>query len=370
MDLHRALGLLFCVTTIVNGCGDDPPPEGSVEAGEAVYREPLEDGNTFACATCHALSEPADDGFVRPGHPIGDAVARSSYKDGTITELRQAVNSCVTEWMNGDPWTETDPRWTSLLAFLEAQAPSGSASNVDIQIGSPPADLSGGDATNGRMLFNTRCVVCHGEDAVGTERAPGLIFSPLDGEYVAERVRHSGRVDSPTYDGLTGGIMPFWGTDRLSDAELLDVVAYVEERSREMMLPDASTPDATMTGDGGTPDTGPSGCDSTHPRVGQTASLVTRFHGTTGTATIVDDCTIVVEDFGYDGTGIDVRFYGGLGGDYDSGFAISDDLLRVGGYSGETLTLTLPAGRTLDEMDGISLWCVAAGVSFGDGLFM
>ena len=68
--------------------------------------------------------------------------------------------------------------------------------------------------------------------------------------------------------------------------------------------------------------------------------------------------------------GIDVRFYGGLGGAFNRGFAISDDLLRSGGYSGETLTLTIPAGHSLDEMDGISLWCVAAGISFGEGQFM
>jgi hypothetical protein len=31
--------------------------------------------------------------------------------------------------------------------------------------------------------------------------------------------------------------------------------------------------------------------------------------------------------------------------------------------------LTLPEGRTLDELDGISIWCVAVGVDFGSGRF-
>ena len=130
------------------------------------------------------------------------------------------------------------------------------------------------------------------------------------------------------------------------------------------MMVDSSMPDADM------PDVPVSGCDSTHSRVGQTAVLSTDFHGTTGTATIVDDCTIVVEMFGYDGTGIDVRFYGGVDRNYRDGFAISDDLLQSGGYSGATLTLNVPAGRTLDEINSLSLWCVAARVSFGDGMFM
>ena len=368
-DMHR-LSLLasLLVLAVIGGCGDDPSM-GGLEMGEAVYREALADGNTFACATCHALSEPAADGFTRPGHPIGDATRRATYKDGSIVDMRTAVNTCVTEWMNGEPWTESDPRWTSLFAFLEAQATVDTAPDVDIQIVPPPADLSGGDPTAGREMFNARCIVCHGEDAVGTERAPPLVGAPLAAAYVALRVRTSGRSDSSTYDGLTGGVMPFWGADRLSDAELIDVAAYVEARSMEMPPPDSGMGDAGI-GDSGPTDTGPSGCDATHARVGQTAMLSTDFHRTTGTARVVDDCTIIVEMFGYDGTGIDVRFYGAIGRNYRGGFAISDDLLLAGGYDGATMTLTLPSGRTLDDMDSISVWCVAAGVSFGDGVFM
>jgi hypothetical protein len=88
-----------------------------------------------------------------------------------------------------------------------------------------------------------------------------------------------------------------------------------------------------------------------------------------GTATIVDDCSIEIDNFTYDGTGIDVRIYGGLGGDYDSGFALTQDLLKAGGYFGELLLATLPEGRTLDELDGISVWCVTVGADFGSGNF-
>jgi len=391
----RALLTVLLALALLSGCGDDAPTD-TLSMGEAVYRERLADGNTFTCATCHALSEPASDGFVRPGHPLGDATRRSSYKGGRLTDMREAVNSCVTEWMNGAPWSATDARWTTLHAFLDAQATSDTAPAVDLRIVAPPADLSGGDAASGRALFNSRCVVCHGVDAAGTERAPGLTGAPLPADYIASRVRTSGRADSPVYTGLTGGIMPFWSADRLSDAELLDIVAYVVLSSApstdggvgDAAMGDAATGDAAVsdaaTGDSATPDAGTdsgardassgdagsSGCAATHARVGQVAMLSADFHGTTGTARIVDDCTIVVEGFGYDGTGIDVRFYGALGRDYGSGFALSDDLLLAGGYDGASLTLTLPPGHTLDEVDSISLWCVAVGVSFGDGSFM
>jgi len=342
-----------------------PGPYGS--EGERVYSEPLADGNTFACATCHAIEEPAPDGLTRPGHPIGDATRRPSYKNGRVTELLEAVNTCVTDWMNASAFTDGDTRWLALRDYLESTAPEGEADPIEIRIVEPPADLSGGDPDEGRRIFDSSCAVCHGEGAVGTERAPPLVGADLEAAYVARRVRTSG--DSPVYEGLTGGIMPFWGTDRLPDEDLRHVVAFAVEVSAPVMGDGGMPPS-----DGGMPPSdagaGPdSGCGSSHPSVGHVAELSTDFHGVMGTATIVDDCTIVIEDFHYDGTGIDVRIYGGLGGDYDSGFAISDDLIRSGGYSGETLRLTLPSDRTLDDLDGVSVWCVAVGVSFGDGMF-
>ncbi len=111
------------------------------------------------------------------------------------------------------------------------------------------------------------------------------------------------------------------------------------------------------------------GCPVTHPRVGWRAELATFQHKVSGTAEILDDCTIQVTEFNYDGTGLDVRFYGGIGGNFAAGFALSDDLLRAGGYTDETMTLTLPDGVTLSDLDGLSVWCVDVGVDFGSGTF-
>lgn len=112
-------------------------------------------------------------------------------------------------------------------------------------------------------------------------------------------------------------------------------------------------------------------CDATHAKIGQVATLSTFAHQVSGTAVIIDDCTIRMDDFVYDGGGVDVRFYGGLGGDYMNGFSMSEkDLRRSGGYDGtEVIYAQLPVGQTLDELDGISVWCVPVATSFGDGLF-
>lgn len=329
--------------------------------GKAVYESRVEGGNTFTCSTCHALAEPTADKLRRPGHPIGDATKRPSYKNGKVPRMLDAVNSCLTEWMNADAWQENDARWTALYGWLDDQAGAGPAPVVEIKRVDPPAmaSLFGGDPERGLATFNGSCAVCHGANAEGTQKAPKVSGLGLDAGYVATRVRTSGRSDSKVYPGLTGGVMPFWGADRLSDAELVDIVAFLGKK-------DVSVP--TPTG-GGTNDGTTRTCAKTHARVGQTAVLQKRFHGVEGKARVVDDCTIEISEFSFDGGGIDVRVFGGLGGNFQRGFAMGNDLRRSGGYSGATIRVNLPADRTLADLDGVSIWCVPAGADFGSGTF-
>lgn len=364
----RTIGFGFGLIAVISGCTEtsDPlQPDSGPMTGEEVYAAPLRDGNSFACATCHALEEPALDGIRRPGHQIGDAANRATYKNGQLDDLLEAVNTCVTEWMQAPAWETNNPRWIALRELLQTRAGSEIAPDLTIEQVDPPANLAGGDVTRGRSTFNESCSVCHGTNAVGTNRAPSLVGADLDAPLIARRVRTSGAAESPIYPNLTGGVMPFWAEDRLSDDELRDVIAYVEEVSVPV------TEDAGVGVDAGVPpaDGGPSGCGSTHPRIGQIMDFSTLFHDVSGRAEILDDCTIRVDDFNYDARGIDVRFYGGIDGDYVGGFAIGEDLVRASRYLNETLFLTLPVDRTLDDLNGLSVWCVDVSVSFGDGQF-
>jgi hypothetical protein len=109
-------------------------------------------------------------------------------------------------------------------------------------------------------------------------------------------------------------------------------------------------------------------CTKLSPKIGQTATLSTRSHGVTGTAKVVDDCTIEITNFNYDGGGLpDVFFYGAKSSNYANGFAIGENQFGKK-QTNSAIKLTLK-DKELDNLDGISLWCVRAGVSFGDGLF-
>ena len=373
--------LTFC-SILLSACGsgsDTPdasntnpvsdPMAVQIAQGKTLYEAPMSSGNSFACATCHALTEPAMDGFTRPGHPIGDALRRTSFKNGQLGTFIEAANSCLTEWMNAPEWSSNSAEYESFVSYLNSvDTGDGNVANLSFTIDTDYMrdTYEGGSAIDGEMIFNTSCAVCHGLDGVGTERGLPLTGRVLEPELVARRVRTSGRTASAVYSDLTGGVMPFWSEERLSDTELLDIIAYLKA---------AEGSNTNTGGEGGNNGGGGSTgeCASTHPKIGQNAQLNTLAHGVSGTATIIDDCTVRIDAFNYDGQGINVRIYGGANNQYETsngGFALSgNNLLRNTPYNNESITVTLPAGKTFDDLDGISVWCVPIGVSFGDGQF-
>jgi Electron transfer DM13 len=110
-------------------------------------------------------------------------------------------------------------------------------------------------------------------------------------------------------------------------------------------------------------------CTKLSPKVGQIATLSTKAHGVSGKARIVDDCTIEITNFNYDGGGLpDVFVYGAKAKNYAAGFAIGTNLFGKS-QTNATLVLTLK-DKEIDNLDGISIWCVRAGANFGDGTFV
>lgn len=113
-----------------------------------------------------------------------------------------------------------------------------------------------------------------------------------------------------------------------------------------------------------------SSCGTSHPMVGYSGFFETFHHNVAGKATIIDDCTIKITQFDYDGGGPDVFFYGAKNHDYDSSssFPIGK---KINGqeYSNAEITIKLPQNKTLDDLTGLSVWCVDFNASFGQMTF-
>lgn len=117
------------------------------------------------------------------------------------------------------------------------------------------------------------------------------------------------------------------------------------------------------------PPTG-SSCGNDHPMVGYTGSFSTIAHGVSGNATIIDNCTIEITDFNYDGGGPLVYFYAGQNQVFtgDSAFQLGD-LLTGTQFSDETVMVKVPSNKSLDNFNSISVWCVDFDVDFGNVIF-
>ena len=114
----------------------------------------------------------------------------------------------------------------------------------------------------------------------------------------------------------------------------------------------------------------PSSCESTHAMVGYSGFFETFHHNVAGKATIIDDCTIEVTQFDYDGGGPDVYFYGAINHKYNStdAFPIGNKL-NGQVYNNATITIKLPQNKTLDDLTGLSVWCVDFSADFGHMTF-
>ncbi|MFG0252304.1 MAG: DM13 domain-containing protein, partial [Phycisphaerales bacterium JB038] len=112
--------------------------------------------------------------------------------------------------------------------------------------------------------------------------------------------------------------------------------------------------------------------DGLYDRAGWTATLpFDPGHDVEGEITIIDEFTLQVEGFSYDGTAPAVYFY--LGAEntddaFDNGLELQPQLDRP--YSDERLTLRLPMGESLDDYTAISVWCEQFSVNFTSASFV
>ncbi|XP_019883731.1 protein Skeletor, isoforms B/C isoform X3 [Camponotus floridanus] len=93
-------------------------------------------------------------------------------------------------------------------------------------------------------------------------------------------------------------------------------------------------------------------------------------HGVSGEVYAVDARTLFIKDFTYDGEGPAAFFYvGSSKSPGNNGFRVRDErgttnLLKR--YRKKDITLTLPDGKTLNNIKWFSVWCDEFSVNFGD----
>jgi len=186
-------------------------------------------------------------------------------------------------------------------------------------------------------------------------------FTP-DGEYLLSSGRDG---DSPTVYST----IRLW---RVADGALLETY---DEGTSQGVLSLAISPEgdrfAYGRGSGDLAVAGQPFGDDPYERAGWVADMPPGAHMAQGIATIVDERTIRVDHFTYDGTAPQVYFYLGATDSYASflaGIPIGPELDQA--FDDETVTVQLPEGETLDGWGAISVWCAEFDVNFTSAAFV
>jgi thiosulfate dehydrogenase len=218
--------------TLTAGCGS----RSALDYGRALFDDTsVSDSasNPFRCSTCHEVTAQS---VLRPGYTMFDAAARPSWWGGNVTTLLDAVNECVTAFMRGRALLPDDEKGRALHVYLQSLAPDATADAKALTVVQNIVDVPSGDATHGATVWQTACAGCHGAPHSGSGRLSTVVSlvpddsianhgtSPTTGArpVVIEKVRHG-----KFYN--VGGNMPLFSLEALTDAQLGDLLAYLEQ---------------------------------------------------------------------------------------------------------------------------------------------
>lgn len=170
---------------------------------------------------------------------------------------------------------------------------------------------------------------------------------------------------SSAFDNQVVNLVANGGSSNVTLVEGIDALEHLQETLFDAGIqerPPEITEAATVNAE--------SNASATHPLVGSSAEFSTIAHDVSGTMTVLDDRTIEISNFNYDGGGVAVFFYNGVDGNFfqpNSGPV--GPMLNGRRFTNETFTITLPSNLTLDDFNSLSVWCVPFNADFGSATF-
>jgi thiosulfate dehydrogenase len=221
------------VAALVAGCGSRP----ALDYGRALFDDATVSSapsNPFKCSTCHETTSAPTKQL--PGYIMHDAAVRQAWWGGSVQTLLDATNQCVTQFMRGKELAADDEKGRALFVYLASLSPDASAPTLPLTVVQNIVDVPSGDATRGKQTWDESCGNCHGAPHTGDGRLSDTVslvpddsiqahgIDPKTGArpVVIEKVRHGKFFN-------VGGNMPLFSVEAMSDAQLGDVLAYLEQ---------------------------------------------------------------------------------------------------------------------------------------------
>lgn len=189
-------------------------------------------GNGLVCSSCHI-----DGGtrpYASPWKGIVGVFPEYSARSARVETLGDRINGCFERSMNGKAMPLDDARMIALqsyMGWLSYKVPTGvdgPGRGFAKLAAWKPADA---DATRGKALFDVKCVACHGAGGAGLKGGDGAyVFPPLWGPDSFNDGAGMARIGNAAAFIRTN--MPKGAENTLTEAEALDIAAYVTKQPR------------------------------------------------------------------------------------------------------------------------------------------
>ena len=191
--------------------------------------------NGMNCQNCHI------DAGAKPYGNCFSAVA-STYptfrpRSGIIESIEFRVNDCLQRSLNGKTIDSTSKEMKAMVAYLKwigKDVPKGikpkGANTEEV----PFLDRAA-DTAKGRIVYQTKCVTCHGKNGEGMLKPDSIayLYPPLWGPHSYNN--GAGLYRLTRFAGYVKNNMPFGATrdnPQLSNEEAWDVAAFVNSQPR------------------------------------------------------------------------------------------------------------------------------------------
>ena len=177
----------------------------------------------LTCANCHV-----GDGTQKNAMPLVGSYARFPQfraRSGRVDLIENRINDCFERSMNGRALDRNGQDMRDMVAYL-AFLSRGFPVGIDMEgQGVPAIGPLAGDTVRGQMVYQSKCIACHGPNGEGTVAAP-----PLWGPKSYNIGAGMARVNSAAR--FIHQLMPRDRPGSLTPQEAFDVATYVNTRPR------------------------------------------------------------------------------------------------------------------------------------------
>jgi len=207
--------------------GGEEPADPRVARGKKLFFDTQ--GIEYpSCAHCHNLVPEKDEAeeakHLGPGCTLWGSVRREGWRNlNTYADIGEALQPCARWWQKRKRGFDEEDT-AAIVAFLKTQGGEGDPlPKREVQKRPQlPETLEGGDEAKGAALAERYCAGCHheGDDALSFELKPHRKARDLI-------VRKTRGYDAKNHFKPLDYAMSYYTNDRLSDEDLLHLVAYL-----------------------------------------------------------------------------------------------------------------------------------------------